>query len=159
MPGRGSSRWSGVARLLPLADPERFGQPAPQPPADLGERIAATIGGERAAAPAAAAPALRLRPSAAPTAAVAAAVLAIVVLAGGGEQRRPSSTSSSPRCRPGVKIDATLEPHAYGTEIHMYVKGVRSGTLCRVFLRGAARRTRLRPAPSATAGATTRTPC
>jgi hypothetical protein len=36
----------------------------------------------------------------------------------------------------GVKIYATLEPHAYGTEIHMYVKGVRSGTLCRVYLRG-----------------------
>ena len=41
----------------------------------------------------------------------------------------------------GVSIYATLEPHAFGTEIHMYVKGVRSGTLCRVFLRGAARRT------------------
>ncbi len=36
----------------------------------------------------------------------------------------------------GVKIDATLEPHAYGTEIHMYVKGIRSGTLCRVYMRG-----------------------
>ncbi len=37
---------------------------------------------------------------------------------------------------PGVKIGATLEPQAFGTEIHMYVKGMRSGTLCRVFLRG-----------------------
>jgi hypothetical protein len=35
-----------------------------------------------------------------------------------------------------VKIGATLEPHAYGTEIRMYVSGIRSGTLCRVFLRG-----------------------
>jgi hypothetical protein len=36
-----------------------------------------------------------------------------------------------------VKISATLEPHAFGTEIRMYVKGVRSGTLCRVYMRGA----------------------
>jgi len=35
-----------------------------------------------------------------------------------------------------MSIDATLEPHAYGTEIHMYVHGVPSGTLCRVWLRG-----------------------
>jgi hypothetical protein len=35
-----------------------------------------------------------------------------------------------------VAIDATLEPHAYGTEIRMYVHGVASGTLCTVSLRG-----------------------
>jgi hypothetical protein len=35
-----------------------------------------------------------------------------------------------------VTIDATLEPHAYGTEIRMYVHGVESGTLCKVSLRG-----------------------
>jgi hypothetical protein len=33
-----------------------------------------------------------------------------------------------------MKIWASLTPHSYGTEIHMYVKGVRSGTLCRVYL-------------------------
>ena len=48
----------------------------------------------------------------------------------------PSSTSPFTRLPPGVRIAATLEPHAFGTEIHMYVSGVRSGTLCRVFLRG-----------------------
>ena len=51
----------------------------------------------------------------------------------------------------GVSINATLEPHAFGTEIQMYVKGIRSGTLCRVFLRdengGPSR-----PAASGTAG-------
>ena len=41
----------------------------------------------------------------------------------------------------GVSIKATLEPHAFGTEIQMYVKGMPSGTLCRVFLRDAAGRT------------------
>ncbi len=48
----------------------------------------------------------------------------------------PSSTSPSPALPSGVKISATLEPHAFGTEIHMYVKGISSGTLCRVYLRG-----------------------
>jgi anti-sigma factor RsiW len=36
-----------VAQLLPLADPDRFSHPAPQPSPDLGQRIAATIGGEQ----------------------------------------------------------------------------------------------------------------
>ncbi len=35
-----------------------------------------------------------------------------------------------------MKISATLEPHAYGTEIQVYVHGMPSGTLCRVALRG-----------------------
>jgi hypothetical protein len=35
-----------------------------------------------------------------------------------------------------VRIGATLEPQAFGTEIHMYVSGIRSGTLCRVYMRG-----------------------
>ena len=38
-----------------------------------------------------------------------------------------------------MKIAATLEPRAFGTEIHMYVTGVRSGTLCRVYMRGPGR--------------------
>ena len=40
-----------------------------------------------------------------------------------------------------MSIHATLEPHAFGTEIQMYVKGVSSGTLCRVFLRDASGQT------------------
>ena len=34
--GPRSSRWRPSAQLLPHADPERFSQPAPQPPPDLG---------------------------------------------------------------------------------------------------------------------------
>ena len=52
---------------------------------------------------------------------------------GGGSPEQHVEFGSLPG---GVKIYATLEPHAFGTEIHMYVKGVRSGTLCRVYLRG-----------------------
>jgi hypothetical protein len=122
-----------VARLLPLADPDRFSRPAPQPAADLGKRIAATIGTERRVT-------VRRRRwrfglALSGAAAAAAAVLAIAILPGGGgggpEQQVEFGTLPD-----GIKIYATLEPHAYGTEIHMYVKGVRSGTLCRVYLRG-----------------------
>ena len=67
---------------------------------------------------------------------------------GGGRGRWRSSSSAAAaaarsraahrlrRAAGGIQIDAALQPHAFGTEIHMYVKGVRSGTLCRVFLRG-----------------------
>jgi hypothetical protein len=62
-------------------------------------------------------------------------VLAIVVLPGGGAGQ-PEQHIEFASLPPGVSIGATLEPHAYGTEIRMYVKGIRSGTLCHVYLRG-----------------------
>jgi putative zinc finger protein len=121
-----------VARLLPLADPERFGQPAPQPSPELGQLITAAIGREQRVG--------RRRRRwqfglALSTAAAAAAVLAILVLPGGsaGQPEQHVEFASLPA---GITIDATLEPHAYGTEIRMYVHGIRSGTLCRVYLRG-----------------------
>jgi hypothetical protein len=123
-----------VAQLLPLADPERFSQPAPKPPAELAERIAATIGNEQRVA----ARRRRWRFGLAlggAAAATAAAVLALVVLPGSGGGN-PEQHVEFGKLPGGVKIYATLEPHAYGTEIRMYVKGVRSGTLCRVYLRG-----------------------
>lgn len=122
---------TGVARLLPYADPAHFG-PAPTPSPELGERIAATIGGERRRV-------VRRRRrfgfALGGAVAAAAAVLAIVLLpvGGGGAPKEEIDFAGLP---PGVKIGATLEPHAFGTEIHMYVSGMRSGTLCRVFLRG-----------------------
>jgi hypothetical protein len=126
---------SGVARLMSYADPERVGEPAPGPPPQLGERIAVTISAERDQQ-------RRRRRRVrfgfgfafGGAAAVAAVVLALIVLPGGsgGPPEQGVEFSSLP---PGIHIYATLEPHAYGTEIHMYVKGMRSGTLCRVFLR------------------------
>lgn len=123
-----------VARIMPLADPESFARPA-LPPPGLGKRIEETIASERRSS---GRRRRRLRLGLAlggATAAAAAAVLAIFILAGG------SSTSPEQRVTfsslpPGMKIAATLEPRAYGTEVHMYVEGVRSGTLCRVVLRG-----------------------
>jgi hypothetical protein len=120
-----------VAKLLAVADPAHFG-PAPTPSPELGERIAATIGAERRVKRRR----QRRRFGFAMSGAVAAAaaVLAIVILPGGGggvpEQR--IEFASVP---PGVIVRAKLEPHAFGTEIYMYVNGIRSGTLCRVFLR------------------------
>ena len=73
-----------TARLLPLADPERFGRPAPQPSPQLAERIAATIGGERTVA-IGAAQRRRFGFALSGAAAVAAVALAIFVLPGGGE--------------------------------------------------------------------------
>jgi hypothetical protein len=122
-----------VSRLLPHADPERFG-PAPQPPAELGKRIAATIGDERRSKRRQRRLRFGLGFVGAATA-TAMAVLAIFVLSsdseGGPEQHVAFRGLPS-----GVKIAATLEPQAFGTEIHMYVKGVSSGTLCRVYMRG-----------------------
>ncbi|HKB50358.1 MAG TPA: zf-HC2 domain-containing protein [Solirubrobacterales bacterium] len=123
---------AGVAQLLPLADPEHFGT-APAPPPSLADRVAATIRAERRSQRR-----QRLRLGLAfsgITAAVAAAALAIFVLPGGagGNPEQHIAFQSLP---PGLHIGATLEPHAYGTEIHMYVKGAPSGTLCRVFVRG-----------------------
>jgi hypothetical protein len=124
-----------VAEMLPHADPARF-ESAPKPPPELGARIAATIAGERQKVE-------RTRRRrvfggfalGGATAALAAAVLAIFVLGGGGggEPQQHIKFTAVPK---GINIYATLEPHAYGTEIRMYVHGVASGTLCTVSLRG-----------------------
>jgi hypothetical protein len=125
-----------VARLMPLADPARLVEPAPRPPAQLGERIATKIGAERVAARK---KRQRRRLSFGfgfAAAATAAAVLAIVAFTGGGANQAPEQLIAFHDVPRGIEIDATLQPHAFGTEIRMYVSGVRSGTLCRVFLRG-----------------------
>jgi anti-sigma factor RsiW len=123
---------SAVARLMPLADPERFAT-APTPPTSLAGRVAATIAAERRST--------RRRKArfglAFAGATAAAAVLAIFVLGGGSGGGAPERHVTFASLPPQMKIGATLIPHAYGTEIHVYVKGARSGTLCRVFLRGA----------------------
>jgi Putative zinc-finger len=122
-----------VSRLLPHADPERFG-PAPQPPAELGRRIAATIGSERRSKHRQRRLRFGLGFAGAATA-TAMAVLAIFVLSSGSDGG-PEQHVAFRDLPSGIRISATLEPQAFGTEIHMYVKGVSSGTLCRVYMRG-----------------------
>jgi hypothetical protein len=63
--------------------------------------------------------------------------VAIAVVGGGSETKSGPAAEriafeSMPR---GVAISATLRPRPFGTEIRMDVDGIRSGTLCRVFLR------------------------
>ncbi len=131
-----------VARLLPLADPERITTPPPRPPAQLGEQIAATIGAEMAAQEEREATRSRTRRRrrfgfafGGVAAAAAVAVLAIFVFAGGGEGA-PEQQVAFRDVPNGIEINAALQPHGWGTEIQMYVSGVRSGTLCEVFLEG-----------------------
>jgi hypothetical protein len=123
-----------VAQMLPHADPARF-ELAPQPPPELGRRIAATIEGEKQRSEQ-----RRRRRTfgglafGGLTAAAVAAVLLLFVFGGSSpEAGQPVRFTDLPE---GISISATLEPHAYGTEIHMYVHGVPSGTLCRVWLKG-----------------------
>jgi hypothetical protein len=127
----------GVAALLPHADPVHFDD-APEPSADLARRVFAGIEAdtkrERRRL-------LRRRWSfglgATGLAAATAAVLALVILPGGaGEAPAPQQQVAFADLPAGVEMGALLEPHAFGTEIHVYVSGVRSGTLCKVFLRG-----------------------
>lgn len=123
---------SGVARLLPLADPTRF-ETAPAAPPSLADRVVATIRAEaRAGRKRRRRRGLALGGAAT---AVAAVALALIVLPGGGNPP-PEQQVSFADLPPGLHITATLEPHAFGTEIYMYVKGAPSGTLCRVFVRG-----------------------
>lgn len=120
-----------VARLLPLADPERIGAQAPAPPAALRDRVLAAVRGERRSVRR-----RRLRRGLAlsgATAAVAAAVLALFVLPE-GEEEPPARRVSFAALPAKLEIGAKLEPRDFGTEIHLYVKGAPRGALCRVFL-------------------------
>jgi anti-sigma factor RsiW len=121
---------SSVAQLLPLADPEHFGS-APALPPSLARRVAGRIAAERRTVQRRR---WGVRLALSGAVAVAAVTLAIILMpAGGGIQ--PSQQVEFANLPSGMRIVATLKPHTFGTEIQMYVKGVPSGTLCRVFVR------------------------
>jgi hypothetical protein len=128
----------GVAAMLALADPARIEEPAVRPPADLGARIEAQIAAQSAKeGREKRRRRFRWGLSGAVATAAVAAVLALIVLPIDGGENSPVQEVHFASLPNGVSIKATLEPHAFGTEIHMYVGGIRSGTLCRVFLRDA----------------------
>jgi hypothetical protein len=131
----------GVAALLPLADPARIEEPALRPPAHLGARIEAQIAAEASReGREKRRRRFRLGVGGAVATAIVAAILLIAILPIGGENS-PAQEVTFASVPKGVSIHATLEPHAFGTEIQMYVGGIRSGTLCRVFLRDDSGRT------------------
>jgi hypothetical protein len=119
-----------VARLLPLADPERFDS-APALPPSLAGRVAGRIAAERRTVHRRR---WSFRLALSGAVAVATVTMAIVLLPSGGGPR-PSQHVNFAGLPQGMKIVATLKPHTFGTEIQMYVTGVPSGTLCRVFVR------------------------
>ena len=124
-----------LAELLPRADPAQLGA-APSPPAGLADQIGARIAREGGRRKRLRRRRLAIGLSGATATAAAAIVLAIVLISpGGGAKNSQTVTFNSlPR---GVAIAATLQPRPFGTEIRMDVHGMRSGTLCRVFLRRA----------------------
>jgi len=124
---------AGTANLLDLVDPARLAAPAPSPPDGLAERISERIGEEKRQR-------RRRRTTLAGGGvafAAAAAAIAAIVLPGnsGTSQSQDVQNLAFAGLPGGVTINAALEPRPSGTEIRMSVRGIRSGTLCRVFVR------------------------
>jgi anti-sigma factor RsiW len=122
-----------VATLLRRADPERL-EHAPEPPPDLGDRIARRIAAERRSRRRSR---TRLRLGLATAGAAAAAVatvLLIVILGGSSESSHPRTVAfhSLPR---GAWVEAALTPHPWGSEISVQVGGFHRGKRCQVWLR------------------------
>ena len=122
---------TSLSQPMAVADPARFANPAPALPPSLAVKVASAIGRER----------LRRRRrrtgfglAFAGAGAAVAAVLAIFAF-GGSSPTVPERHVTFNALPKGIQVSAKLLPNAFGTEIHMYVKGVSSGTLCRVYLR------------------------
>lgn len=122
---------SAVVRPMSLADPARF-EAAPSPPPSLAGRVAAAIGAERRVERRRRR--VRFGFAFSGAAAVAAAIVVLFILPG-DEATGPEEHVDFGNLPGKLKISAKLIPNAFGTEIHMYVKGVDSGTLCRVYMR------------------------
>jgi Putative zinc-finger len=123
-----------LGELLLRADPAHL-DPAPQPPARLANRVFARIREERQAQ-------RRRRFRVALAGATAAVVLGGGALVGGallGSSGDPEPSGPEPiwvrTDRGDLKVEAALVAQNWGTEIHVYVRGVTPGTKCRVFVR------------------------
>jgi anti-sigma factor RsiW len=123
-----------LGELLLRADPAHL-DPAPQPPARLANRVFARIREERQAQ-------RRRRFRVALAGATAAVVLGGGALVGGallGSSGDPEPSEPQPVWvraeRGGVEMSAAMVAQNWGTEIHVYVRGVAPGTQCRVFVR------------------------
>jgi Putative zinc-finger len=123
-----------LRELLMLAELDAL-DTVPAPPASLGRRIARRVKSERRAE--------RRRRLGAGLAlggavAAAAAVLAVVLLSGGSSGPDTRGTEVRFAHLPnGVQIAAHLSPQPYGSQVDVYVHGMRRDTRCVVFLRTA----------------------
>jgi MFS family permease len=124
---------AAVARVLPVADPERLGATEAAPSA-VAQRVFSRIDAERRTTRRGRRMRLGLALAGA-TAAIAAAVIGgFVVLDSDpdGPATEEVAFSNLPR---DMHIDAGLTPRPWGTQIDLYVSGVPSGTKCLVWLR------------------------
>lgn len=121
-----------IAGVLRRADPERLA-PTPMPPPGLADRIARRIAAERRVAHR-----RRVRLGlglAAAAAAATAAVLLALSLTGSPNSGESVQTVAFPRLPKDVSVSASLAPRPWGSDVHLYVRGFRPGTLCTVWLR------------------------
>ena len=122
---------SQLVRPMSLADPARF-DIAPSPSPTLAARVAAVIAAERRKE-------RRRRVGfgfALGGAAAAVATVLVLLVLPGDEAEGPEQHVTFADLPGKLQVSAKLIPNAFGTEIHMYVKGVSSGTLCTVYMRG-----------------------
>jgi predicted anti-sigma-YlaC factor YlaD len=124
---------AAVARVLPVADPARLGR-TETAPSSVAEGVFARIDRERQAKR----KGLRLRVGlalAGATVVIAALVIGAFVALDSdpsGPATEQVAFSELPR---DIHIGAGLTPRPWGTQIDLYVRGVPSGTMCRVWLR------------------------
>jgi hypothetical protein len=123
---------SPLAPLLRRADPDRLAR-APEPPAELGERIARRIAVERGTERRRRSR-LRLGLAAATAVAVGAAVAVLVIST--GSDPAPSSETVAFRALPrDAFAEATIARRPWGSEVSVKVYGFRPGALCQVWVR------------------------
>jgi anti-sigma factor RsiW len=120
-----------MAEVLPLADPSWLDE-APAPPSSLGRRIARKVEAEQRVQRRR----FRLRAGFGAAAVATAAALALV-LTGGGSAGPEGTRVEFANLPQGVRIGAHLQPRPWGSQVSVYVHGMRRGTRCVVFLRDA----------------------
>jgi anti-sigma factor RsiW len=122
-----------IATLLRRVDPDRL-TPAPEPPADLGERIARRIAAERRYRKRSR---TRLRFGLAAAGAAAAAAVAAIAIAvlGGSSQTSEARTVAFHSLPRGAWGEAAVTSRPWGSEIDLQVGGFDRGASCRVWLR------------------------
>lgn len=123
------SELTGVAAALRLADPPRNGPP--QPPAELGDAVAARVAAERAAVKR-----TRLRRL---TAAAAAVVLLVVGAVAwwptGGDEAEPARVAAAVTdAAEGVDAEVDVEERGWGSSVNITLSGVDSGSVYRVWV-------------------------
>jgi Putative zinc-finger len=124
---------AAVARVLPVADPDRLGA-AETAPSSVARRVFARIDSERQSRRRGRRLRLGLALAGA-TAAIAAIVVGAFVVSD-SDPSGPATEQVAFRDLPrNVHIGAGLTPRPWGTQIDLYVSGVPSGTMCRVWLR------------------------